>query len=492
MSRVTGRLLLLLSLAMGTIVVPVSVTGRPVVAASPSPLTTIEYAGTFGVTYPTSTATNSPRGVPGDVAYATVTWDAVGQITDAQLYNGEHEFWHYKKLQGTFDYVLLPTPGSSGRTCNQKLSEVAGYEQTVPDQLNISYTSFSKQYSLTTATPFDNRALTTGLKQTDPCAAFAYWVEPGPGEKGAKEFDADYKPFVAVTRGGPYSFHFKNTWKSPDVNATDSLNATLTISAGLTGLTPTKLTPVPGTKVPPSTPQSVREHAGQSFIALAKAGVIPCLGTEAGIVLLPTGPIGTAAGSVLLASAGQLCVTVAEFLYLEYQIINDPPDPAYTQLAVVRPLALAPLALPACAKWTGSAQTTCDRLTIALGMYMTAQARAEAIAGILATTVARESAAAAAHDASALTAQQQLAVRLDTQETMQLGALRAAGAHVASVLRGAKLSWTINGAGTARGLSLLLGSAAARGLPVSRAMALLGGQAPNGPLDAEQVLASTP
>jgi len=193
---------------------------------------TVHYSGRFETQWPTSSSTTSPKGIPGDFARAELEWKAVGEITYAQLNQRTLVHWHYLQLFGTYDYTLIPNGGTPGLKCREVLHEVPGYEKTVEDQLNLSYLSYDKKYEVYASTPFNNRAVTTGLDPSNRCAAFAYWPEPDSNDSKANAFGAAFMPSFAVARGKSLTKKWPTiTWTSKTQNAYDEVTATLTISA---------------------------------------------------------------------------------------------------------------------------------------------------------------------------------------------------------------------------------------------------------------------
>jgi hypothetical protein len=195
------------------------------------PAITVHYQGHFETQWPTSSSTAFPKGIPGDFARAVLDWKAVASITYAQLEKGTMVHWHYLKLFGAYSYTLLANSGTPGLKCRETLTEVPGYEKTTDDQLDLSYLYATKKYEVYASTPFNNRAVTTGLKPDEKCAAFAYWPEPS-GNARAKVFGAAYAPTFAVARGQSLSKVWPTTtWPSPAQDAYDTVEAKLTMSA---------------------------------------------------------------------------------------------------------------------------------------------------------------------------------------------------------------------------------------------------------------------
>jgi hypothetical protein len=193
---------------------------------------TVHYSGHFVTRWPTSTSTVFPKGIPGDFAHAELDWKAVAEITQSQIDRGIIVHWHFLRLFGAYSYTLLPDGGDPGLKCRETLTEVPGYEQTADDALDLAYTAYDKKYEVYASTPFDNRAVTTGLPPADKCAAFAYWPNPQPGDAKARAFGAAYKPQFAVARGKSLTKKWPTAvWTSPTEDAYDEVTATLTISA---------------------------------------------------------------------------------------------------------------------------------------------------------------------------------------------------------------------------------------------------------------------
>ena len=106
-----------------------------------------------------------------------LSWTAVARLTSKDIYDGVEVHWHYTTLDGTYNYVVQPTPGKAGIDCkNIQVTEEPGYEATPPDAVDLTYNPRTAQYLLTAAVPFD--ALATLSPQTT-CNGFGYWPTPG-------------------------------------------------------------------------------------------------------------------------------------------------------------------------------------------------------------------------------------------------------------------------------------------------------------------------
>ena len=85
-----------------------------------------------------------------------LTWTAVARLTSKDIYDGVEVHWHYTTLDGTYNYVVQPTPGKAGIDCkNIQVTEKPGYEATPPDAVDLTYNPRTAQYLLTAAVPFD-------------------------------------------------------------------------------------------------------------------------------------------------------------------------------------------------------------------------------------------------------------------------------------------------------------------------------------------------
>ncbi len=194
----------------------------------------LSWSGSFTETWPTTTSTNDPRGVPGDVASAHIDWSATAEIPKQSFEKGLSgvvsdpspiPHWHYSVLSGSYTYK------SESTSCSADLSERGGYESTSSDEALVTWYASSDSYEILATTPFTFQALTTGLSSDSPCEPFAYWVEPQGDAKWNAAFGRDVTLTPAQLSGPGYSdASTKVTWPAPTENATDIVQTDFTAS----------------------------------------------------------------------------------------------------------------------------------------------------------------------------------------------------------------------------------------------------------------------
>jgi hypothetical protein len=190
------------------------------------------WSGTFKSTWPTASSTQYPRGIPGDTATVEITWSATVTATPDQFDEGlagtesqPRVYWDYSELDGSYHYVNQEDKVD----CTAQLSERPGYQSTTNDEALVTWHSDANEYEVDATTPFSFPALTTGLPQSDPCEAFAYWAEPPSTDTAFYQtFEQDHS---VAPGGSPATYNRPlTTWDNPDEDATSSVSTDLTIS----------------------------------------------------------------------------------------------------------------------------------------------------------------------------------------------------------------------------------------------------------------------
>ncbi len=447
-------------------------------AAADPPLATtfLTYSGTFDVVYATSTSTDHPRGIPGDVAHADLTWTARAAISSQDFYNGTHKHWRFSTLQGRFKYDLLPaTPGGRQQHCDQALREKTGYEASAPSIANVYYDQSRDEYTVTVSVPFDALAVTTGLPQLDPCAAFAYYPHPDASDKSGARVNEALGFTVTVKAGGPYVIEHAGTWQAPAPapEATLKVDSKLQISAGVKGASPPPENPLPPADESAKVKAAAREDLPTAFTN-AKTFCVPYaagLGTfGAGVLVVGLGPIAggalAAAGATLATVAQPFCRATLTRLRTDLLRVYDPPDLRIHTLA--QPAAVPEARLAACTQYPAAGAALCGRLRPEVGKLLAAAGEAASVSVALTTTLNRLVAAEKSHDTKALAAQSEHAAQLLRELQQAERAQTSAGAAVAATLRSAHLAMRLTVAQSAQAVSAVLGYLARNGLPKER------------------------
>ena len=114
----------------------------------------------------------------------------------------------------------------------------------------------------------------------------------------------------------PYSKNFKIDYTDPIVDRTVSVRSTFTAS-GSAGKPPTQ----------PPTPARFRAKANAALGLKDtwERSLYPCITTAASLPLFGLGPIGQAAGAVIVPISGSLCAVYVKTMADEEKTINDPP-----------------------------------------------------------------------------------------------------------------------------------------------------------------------
>jgi hypothetical protein len=465
-------------------------------AGPPTGLTTVEWSGGLVFSWTVASSTADPKGIPGNKAVTHLNWDAKAVVTGDDLYNGKPVRWHYSKLEGSYSY---DTTEPRAIHCSVSLKEKPGYEATNFDLANITYNLGTGEYQVTATAPFDTNALTTGLPQNDPCGEIAGGgiPQPGIGDPKAAELGKAITPTESVRPGGPYLFHYNASWQSPDQISTSSQVSTdLTISAGLTGISPQPITSFS------STPELLLEFARADWlqeVALSMGMNIVASSAlndddveelklldfrnPAGVASIVSLWLQTKAMRLyLLPTLTDAYATEIKTLTVLENVLNDPPLPDYRAAARVSS-ARVTLTLPSCLSAPIAAQSLCAKLSEAASSWATSLSTAEALEQTLATDVGRESSARKVGDSEAV-------ARLETAELALLPRAKAAveetgfdGSKLAIALQAAGFHPRFGSAQVKTGISELLADLAKHGLTAAEVTKVNRGPLPDRPLD---------
>jgi hypothetical protein len=186
----------------------------------------------------------------------------------------------------------------------------------------------------------------------------------------------------------------------------------------------------------PATPKAVRDATLAALRAEMSQALYPCLTATAGLILFGTAtPIGVLAGGTMFAVGAPQCAQAVALLVNLQKAYNDPPVAGYRTVAHVIRRPPARVALPSCSAHGAAVAAICRRLHSLALAWVSSLQRARESSQALATTVGREGAARAAHNAAAAALQAKTALRLLPTLHGDLRAQAAAGSALASFLR---------------------------------------------------------
>jgi hypothetical protein len=218
----------------------------------------------------------------------------------------------------------------------------------------------------------------------------------------------------------------------------------------------------------PLTPARTRAkiNALSALRETADAALYPCLVAGTGTALFAGGLPGVAAGIVIEGVASPLCRAYIDTIRREAATVKDPPLSSIDTVA--RPVPIrSSVKLPSCRTLAAGARQLCNRLEPAARNLLATAARVESIAGAIATTVARDTAAANRRDTHAIAIQERALRSLLADAARARRAHARAGVALARALRAAGLSVVLTPTNTATAAKLVLARLAALG--VSRA-----------------------
>jgi hypothetical protein len=186
--------------------------------------------------------------------------------------------------------------------------------------------------------------------------------------------------------------------------------------------------------------------AAHDFVPAVGNAITYCTPHAVGLGLLGVGTLMIGTGGQL-AIAGQITAYLtAPFCYAtmfrvlrDLRRFNDPPNSNFHQLA--SPGAVTPILPPSCRRWHGSLLAFCSKLVRAETKWAGQAERVAAIDQALEVTMARESAAIAANDQTAVDLQDAHIPKLERQERAAAAAEAAAGRTVAQNLGAHHVRW---------------------------------------------------
>ena len=468
-------------------------------AGPPTGLTTVEWSGGLVFSWTVASSSTEKKGIPGNKAVTHLNWDAKAVLTAADLDNGTPVHWHYSRLEGSYTYDT--TTGSNPIHCSSTLTEKAGYEGTNFDLANVTYMATTGEYLVTATAPFDTNALTTGLSQSDPCAAIAAGGVPQPGGSDPKgvALGKALSPTESVHAGGPYVFHYDASWQSPDQIATSSqVSSVLTVSAGLTGVAPPSATTTPSGTLSPLRDKAPLVEAAladlQPALEYAKVFCLPYaagVGTfGAGVLLLgapgTVGSVLTVAGSLTALASEPFCVAILTRLKNDYLIYRDPPDRAI--FARAAPAAVPSARVGTCTRWRGADAAFCRKLDPALTHLVTDAERVASTSQALEATGSKLGSALASHQTTAIALQSKQALGLLAQVKSELGIEARAGTAVTQILGAAGLKMPLSSAQTGKAAAYVVGYLENHGVTAAEVRAHSGTALDAVPVDALAVL----
>jgi hypothetical protein len=181
----------------------------------------------------------------------------------------------------------------------------------------------------------------------------------------------------------------------------------------------------------------------------------------AGTALPMAGLALTVAGGLTAAVTGPFCAMSVTRIVIDYRIYKDPPLAG--MMIIARPAPVAPVNLPSCTHWPKAA-AFCLSLRGALTAFATATEQIVSVDTALATTMGRDTAARAQHNATAQKLQDGALQSLGRRLATAVSAQQRTGAQVAALLRANHLQWVIPQAQTQKGIDAIFARSAALGV----------------------------
>ena len=220
---------------------------------------------------------------------------------------------------------------------------------------------------------------------------------------------------------------------------------------------PPSATPSPsptfGPPAPPPLSPAVKKAALDAARQQLGPAIVSCLTLSAGAVVygaLGANPAAVVTGATMVAVAAPICAREVGAVRRLLDTYADPPVGSFTELAVVAAAKTPKLALPKCRRIA-----SCETLQKRVKSWATAVQHTEDVAGALAVTAGRRTAAEAAGDLASTTAQAQHAVELLPALRTALKAQSKAEKPVASSLRRVGVRRTLSKKQKAKALALV-------------------------------------
>jgi hypothetical protein len=339
--------------------------------------------------------------------------------------------WRIKMLTGNVSAVVPPPNQST--SCSGMLSDnpqlpVLGYQYTPgfeagkANVVQVNGNAPNVLLSSSAKTPF----AFCGNERNE-----VHWDAPSPQPRpDPTQAQIDY-----VLGSGAVTKPFKEDWREPAGGSEEHfvLDSTLAVNGAAPSL--------------PSTPKAVQAAALAALRAELAQALYPCLTATAGLVLFGTAtPIGVVAGGTMFAVGAPACAQAIALIVNLQRVYRDPPVASDRSLARVIRRSPPKAAFPPCSGRGASLARACRRLHSLALAWVTSLQRARESSQALATTVGREGAARAAHDAAAAALQGKTALRLLPTLRGDLRAQAAAGSALASFLRRQHVSGSLTSA----------------------------------------------
>ncbi|HET9103719.1 MAG TPA: hypothetical protein VFN55_10235, partial [Solirubrobacteraceae bacterium] len=181
----------------------------------------------------------------------------------------------------------------------------------------------------------------------------------------------------------------------------------------------------------------------------------------------PTAPAALIPAEFLLSAGAPMCAAYATQIYLDVQIINDPPRGDVTVIARPAPTpssAAAARTLPSCASKPAALRSFCSALRGDLAQEIAAAQRSAALAAALLTTVDRETAARRSHRGAALQRQLAAGDRLVAALRATERSQRTLGSMISGRIAAQHVTGQLTAAQDATAISALLRRLRARGV----------------------------
>jgi hypothetical protein len=220
----------------------------------------------------------------------------------------------------------------------------------------------------------------------------------------------------------------------------------------------------------------------------AGAGALLAAGGLVSGPFIAAGLPATAVGSTVAGVATPMCALALDKLRRDVEVVNDPPDPNFTQVALpAKPKAAKPAS---CRKAPRRGRRACTALAKAGAALVNAARRAEAILDAIVTTMDRTSGATAAGDAAGIALQDSAHRVLAGMLATALTAQNRAAATFAKLLRRNHVHVRLTKKQAAKGVERALAQLASAGVPAAEVQKLAAGQLKAQPVDLVKLLAT--
>jgi hypothetical protein len=415
-------------------------------ANAPSParvVTTVTLSGT----YSDSSGVMNSQNFCGQTYAYTIDWSETAKTTDENLDNNTFVHWKFTKLTGTSTLRPDSSPACKGAPlpppCKAPITLRPGWEDSASGQAGISKApepdGVSYSYSTYGYPPYFGHTTESTCGDTTGPYVDSGGREGGPyqiridnlpgGQTKSVEMPVNVDTSAPIGGGGTGFRHTHGT-------------ATLTLSAGQTGVTP------------PTDDRKARDARKAAKVA-AKADLAPamenakgpCLNYAlglglfgAGSLLLGTpavGPVLILAGSLSALAAEPFCVATITRIAKDYKIYRDPSDPRIHQVA--RLPAAPRIRFPACTQHNAAQRAFCLSFTPAAERWVSMAQKIAAATSALSTTVNRLTGAINRRSDSGEVTQTKRAHVLIADLAVDKAALKSAGVALARVYRKAGL-----------------------------------------------------